>query len=277
MAETDEFLKIALAYCLTWEIAGSRAPGFWEELRAFKDRCDLLDEKELWMSELYEESSPTAQEERSILARIEARLDHPRAVLGFRKEILGILPASIRDAAEKHRLMKALVLPRAQGRVRTWLNQYKMASAKTHPERGNLPLAEREAEFIRFLEYPHFLEGFRQYWKQAPKVRNGRETRQLLYFAAAFSQMVHCEETAEFEAWSRRFARACSFSAQTESDTLELGLEMLDQSYDAQSLAYRIFVDVNEVNRANLIQFCRKYEDKLTTFSQELVRALSLV
>lgn len=111
MKESDQFLIAAFSYCLTWEICGARASQHWQDIRDYIQQSQALSEMERWTCELYEESSPTAQEERSILSRINARLDHPRVVVIYRKAILDLLPGYIAETASKHRLMNSLILP----------------------------------------------------------------------------------------------------------------------------------------------------------------------
>ncbi len=269
MTESNEFLVASMAYCLSWEVGGMRASRNWQSIREYVQSHPALSETERWVCELYEESSPTAQEERSILSRINARPHHQT----FRKEILGLLPESIKEAAAKHRLMHMITLPGGAGRIRAWLADHKIASLS--PEPVDLPpLAAREADFRRFIEHPYFLEGFRKFWHKAPKHRNNQQMRVLLAVSAALSQMVTCDEESDLAEWSRRLGRMGSYTEQSQKDVAELSTAMLDESYDAQELAYRLFVDAEEVDQINLQTFCGRYADELTGFARDFVRGM---
>lgn len=52
---------------------------------------------------------------------------------------------------------------------------------------------------------------------------------------------------------------------------------MSHESYDAQELAFRLFVDAKKVDRQNLITFCERYSDELGGFAGELVRGMQIV
>jgi hypothetical protein len=275
MTESDEFFIANIAYCLTWEIGGMRASQYWQGIREFIDQSKLLSEKDRWVCELYEESSPTAQEERSILARINAKLVHPRVVLSYRQAILAILPEELAETAAKHRLMNSLTVPEGYNPIRSWLAQHKIADlSRTKVEK--VPLAAREADFVRFIEHPYFLEGFRRYWHQAPKSRNNKQTRVLLCIAAALSQMVSFDDESELKGWSERLSKIGNFTEQTLKDITDLSLAMNNESYDAQELGYRLFVDAKEVDRINLTTFCNRYSEELTGFARELVRSMQI-
>jgi len=276
MTDSDEVLLATMAYCLSWEIGGARASQYWEGIRDYVKTCEGLSETDRWVCELYEESSPTAQEEQSILSRINARLDHPRVVVKYRQVILELLPSSIAEIALKHRLMNSLVVPEGYGRLRSWLVEHRIDALR--PAQPKLaPLAAREGEFLKFIEYPHFLEGFRAYWHQAPKCRNNQQTRVLLCVAASLSQMLAGEDLNDLQEWSARLGRIGSYTEQTQRDVSELSLVMSDESYDAQELAYRLFVDAKEVDRQNIITFCNRYVDELTDFARDLLRGMQVL
>lgn len=275
MIESDEFLIVCMGYCLTWEVGGVRASQYWPGIREYVQQHESFTETERWVSELYEESSPTAQEERSIISRINARLDHPRRAVTFRQSILALLPAPLNEAAAKHRLMNSLALPEGYGRLRSWLAEHKIA--RLGPEPVELPpLSSREADFQRFIENPYFIEGFRKFWKQAPKYRDNKQTRVLLCVAAALSQMVLCDDAAGLKEWSHRLGRIGSYTEQTRHDVAELSLAMLDESYDAQELGYRLFIDAKEADRKVLVNFYERYNDQMTGFAHDLVRSMEL-
>lgn len=274
MPESDEILIACLAYCLTWEVRGAHASQHWSKIHQYvKDQGDLT-ETERWICELYEEMSPSAQEERSILSRINARLDHPRRVVFFRKSILALLPDSLQEAAAKHHLMHALVLPQGYGRIRSWLAEHTFSRLRSASE--PVPLATREADFLCFIEQPYFIEGFRKFWKQEPKYRNNKQTRVLLSVAAALSQMVAYQDTAELIEWSHRLGRMGNYTEQTCCDVSELSLTMLNESYDPQEIGYRLLVDAKESDRRVLVSFCERYADDLTAFARDLVRSMQM-
>ncbi len=275
MSESDAVLIASMGYCLTWEITGARANQHWQGIRDYIAGSATLSDMDRWVCELYEESSPTAQEERSILSRIEERLDSPQRAASFRNAILSILPVPLTDAALKHRLMNSLTSVEDYGRIRSWLIEHKLASFRPTPK-YRVPLAEREADFIRFIEHPYFLEGFRRFWHAKPKKRNNKQMRVLLCASAALSQLITCHEASEVREWARRLGLIGSYSEQTQEDVSSLCLEMLDESYDAQELAYRILVDAREVDRRNLEIFCERYADELSDFAQDLVRGIHL-
>ena len=275
MTESDEVLIVKLTYCLTWEIGGARASQYWESIRDYIKTSDLLSEMERWGCELYEEASPSAQEERSVLSRINARLDHPREVIRFRQAILDLLPSSIIEVAAKHRMMNSLSVPEGYSRLRTWLAEHKLAGLRPEPP-AVTPLATREADFLQFIEYPYFLEGFRMFWQQSPKFRNNKETRVLLCVAASLSQMLACDDAAEWQDWSARLGRIGSYTEKTQRDVAELCVAMSGESYDVQELAYRLFVDAQKVDKQNIVTFCQRYSDELNGFADELVRGMQL-
>ncbi|MDQ8195029.1 hypothetical protein QEH59_11375 [Coraliomargarita sp. SDUM461004] len=280
MTESDEVLVIALAYCLSWEIAGARANQHWAKIHNYIEQSNTLSETERWICELYEESSPTAQEERSVLYRMNLRLHNPRVVLKFRQEVLQLLPESIVDLAAKHRLMNPLTVPRGYGPLRTWLAERNIKGFRPAP----LPLAAsapptlaaREADFLQFIEFPYFLEAFRRYWHRAPKNRNNKQTRILLTVAAALGQMMTFDSSDEIQEWCNRLAQIGSYTEQTQLDVADLCLIMVGESYDAHELAYRLLVDAQKVDRQNVINFCERYADDLTGFAREFVRGMQL-
>lgn len=275
MTESDDFLVVSMAYCLLWEVSGKRSSQHWPAIRDHIENSVALSETERWVCELYEESSPTAQEERSILSRINARLEHPRTVMAFRQSILALIPEELAEVAAKHRLMNSLSVPEGYSLLRSWLAQYKLT--KVRPVQTEVaPLAAREADFLRFMEHPYFLEGFRRYWHQAPKSRNNQQVRVLLCVAAALSQMITCDDESELAQWSARLGQITNFTEQTQHDVADLSLKMLNESYDALELGYRLFVDAKEVDRINLTTFCQRYSDELTDFAGDLVRGMQV-
>jgi hypothetical protein len=276
MRESDEFLVAAMAYCLSWEIAGARANQHWSVIRDYISQQDGLTEMERWSCELYEESSPTAQEERSIQSRINFRLDHPRAAVKFRRAILKLLPDAIRDTAAKHRLMISLVVPEGYGPVRTWLAERNIAGFSLSAPPALLPLSVREAEFSQFIESPFFLEGYRRYWHQAPKFRNNKQMRVLLSVSASLSQMITFDDIHELKRWCAKLAIIGNYTEQTQLDVAELSLLMAGESFDVHELGYRLLVDAQAVDRQNIITFCDRYADELTDFARELVLAMKI-
>jgi hypothetical protein len=275
MTESDEFLVATMAYCLSWELAGARANQSWSVIRDYLDNSPELTDTERWMCELYEESSPTAQEERSILSRLNARILNPQAGIAYRKSILSLLPEALAESAGQHRLIHSLSMQEETGLLRSWLAQYKITTSSPS-QSSPLPLAAREADFLQFLEFPSFSVGFRRYWHQAPKYRNNQQTRLLLCVSAAFCQMVACEDASALQAWTERLSRICNYTEQTQTDVYDISLLMLDESYDAQELGYRLFVDAKEVDRNNIIKFCNRYADDLTGFARDLLRGMQL-
>lgn len=274
MAESDEFLIACMAYSLTWEIAGANASQHWSGIREYVQDHDGLSETERWICELYEESSPSAQEERSILARINVRIDHPRRIVNFHKATLRLLPESLVEAAEKHRLMNSLVLPQGYGRIRTWLSEHKFA--RLRPKPGLPALATRESDFRSFIEHPYFIEGFRRFWHVSPKNRNCKQMRVLVCVAAALSQMLPGEGAEQLAEWSERLGRIGNYTEQTRKDVAELCQMMFDASYDAQELGYRLFADAKEADRRAIEAFCERYVDVLTGFARDLVGGMRL-
>ena len=263
-----------MAYCMTWELAGSRATDHWSEIRVFISGENALDERQLWAIELYEEGPPTAQEERSIRARIDAYLRQPRDVAYFRSGILNLLPESLRETAGAHSFMHGLAMPSTEyGKLKSWAMSWKVARFKA-PEVHVLPLAEREQDFSRFLEQPYFVESFRRFWRVAPKCRSNRRTRVLVSLGAALSQMVRVDETVDFDLWTSRLTVSCHFTTQTENDLRSLIDEMSAISYDVQELAYRLFVDAKEIDQHNLKAFIDRYCDELSALAPELARCM---
>ncbi len=90
---------------MTWELAGTRAIGALVGISMHLSAGEnALGEMQRWTIELYEEGPPTAQEERSIRARIDAYLLQPRDVAYFGSGILKLLPEGLREAAATHSL-----------------------------------------------------------------------------------------------------------------------------------------------------------------------------
>lgn len=273
MADSKGFLAASLAYCLRWELSGHRASKHWAVIREFLDQSQECSEMERWLAELYEESSPSAQEERSIVARLGAYLQSRRAVLTVRDQVLALIPDGLREAAGVHRLMHSLVVPKGYGRIRTWLADSRIARFEV-PTTKVCELSAREAEFRQFMALPFFQEGFRRCWRVAPRLRTNRQTRVLLSMSAAISQMVNGDTEDDFALWSNRFGQIGSLTKQSRSDLASLSLAMSSESYDAAELGFRIFVDAEVGDQKNLLKFCEQYEAELNDFSVELVRAM---
>lgn len=271
---SEEFLIVSMAYCMTWELAGTRASEHWSGIQAFVSGENSLGELQRWTIELYEEGPPTAQEERSIRSRIDAYLLQPRDVAYFRSGILNLLPEGLREAAATHSFMHGLAMPSTEyGKLKSWVMRWKTAQYQA-PKVRVLPLAEREQDFSRFLEQPYFVESFRQFWRVAPKCRTNRRTRVLVCIGAALSQMVRVDETVDFDLWTGRLTAACHFTSQTKDDLRSLIDEMSNVSYDVQELAYRLFVDAREVDQQNLQGFIDRYRDELSALAPELARSM---
>lgn len=271
---SEEFLIVSMAYCMTWELAGTRASAHWSGIHAFILGENALGEQQRWTIELYEEGPPTAQEERSIRSRIDAYLHQPRDVAYFRSGILNLLPESLREAAAAHSFMHGLAMPSTEyGTLKSWAMSWKVARFQA-PKVRVLPLAEREEDFGRFLEQPCFVESFRRFWRVAPKRRSNRRTRVLVCIGAALSQMVRVDETVDFDLWTGRLTTSCHFTSQTKNDLRSLLDEMSDVSYDVQELAYRLFVDALEVDQLNLQSFIGRYGDELSALAPELARSM---
>ena len=211
-----------MAYCMTWELAGARAKEHWSEIHTFIADGNALNEQQRWVVELYEERAPTAQEERSIRSRMDAYLLQPRDVAYFRSGILNLLPDPLRNTAEAHSLMHGLAMPSTEfGILKTWVMRWKSSQFQASQVRV-LPLAEREADFGRFLEQPYFVESFRKFWRVPPKRRGNRRTRVLVCIGAALSQMVRVDESVDFDLWTERLMIACHFTEQTKEDLRSL-------------------------------------------------------
>ncbi|WP_162030793.1 MULTISPECIES: hypothetical protein [unclassified Lentimonas] len=271
---SGEFLIVSMAYCMTWELTGTRAKYHWSKIHALLAGENGLSERQRWAIELYEEGAPTAQEERSIRSRIDAYLLQPRDVAYFRCGILNLLPDQLRRGAEAHSLMHGLVLPSTEfGLLKSWVMSWKSPRVQAAQARV-LPLAEREADFGHFLEQPHFVVSFRKFWRVAPKCRSNRRTRVLVCIGAALSQMVRVDETVDFDLWTDRLAVTCHFTEQTRVDLRLLIDEMSNVSYDLQELAYRLFVDAREIDQRNLQSFMNHYGDELSALAPELARSM---
>lgn len=270
---SEEFLIVCMAYCMTWELAGTRAPKHWGLIHALVGEAGRFNERERWVVELYEEGSPSAQEERSILSRIEAYLVQPRDVAYFRAGILNLLPEALREAAISHSMMRSLAMPSDYGKLKTWVMGWRIARY-SRPQVPVLPLAEREADFERFLELPHFVEAFRRHWRAPPKYRNGRQTRTLVCRAAALGQMVQVDESIDFDQWTTHMAEDCHFSEQTRNELMLLTEEMSVFSYEAQELAYRFLIDAREIDQRNIRNFIKRFNRELSDFAQDFVRGM---
>jgi hypothetical protein len=259
---------------MTWELAGSRAPEHWSEVRAFVTGNNDLDERQCWTIELYEEGPPTAQEERSIRSRIDAYLHQPRDVAYFCSGILNLLPEHLREAAMAHSFMNGLAMPpTGYSKLKSWVMSWKMARLKTSPVR-HMPIAEREEDFRRFLEQPYFVESFRRFWRVGPKCRSNRRTRVLVCIGAVLSQIVRVDETVDFDLWTNRLTATCYFTSQTRDDLRSLIDEMSAISYDVQELGYRLLVDAREVDQQNLQSFINRYAHELSALAPELARSM---
>jgi hypothetical protein len=262
-----------MAYCMTWELVGSRAPKSWDLIHAFVAKEGSFAERERWAMELYEESSPSAQEERSVVSRIESFLLKPRDVAYFRAGILSLLPEALRHAAESHSMMRSFAMPSDYGKLKTWVMGWRLASyAKPHVTVS--PLAEREADFARFLELPFFLQGFRRYWQAKPKYRNSRQTRTLVCRAAILSQIIQADESTDFEQWTLHMAGDCHFSEQTRGELIILTQEMSVFSYEAEELAYRFLIDAREIDQRNIVNFIKRFSGELSEFSKEFMQCM---
>lgn len=269
-----EFLIVSMAYCMTWELVGSRASEHWAEVRSFVAGANSLAERQRWAVELYEESPPTAQEERSIRARINAYLRQPRDVAYFRTGILNLLPVPLQESAAAHSLMHGLEMPSTEySNLKSWVMRWKSANYKA-PIIRSVALAEREVEFNRFLEQPSFAESFRCFWGTAPKCRDNRRTRVLVSLAAALSQMLQDQEAADFDLWTSRFSVECHFTAQTKQDLRVLLDALSANSYDVEELAYHLLVDANEADHKNVRSFIDRYSDQLSSLAAKF--ALSM-
>ncbi len=262
-----------LAYCLTWELAGPRAASAWGGIREYADADGGLGERSRWMAELYEESPPSAQEERSLMRRLEPMLQTGREVKRLRDELLALLPEAMRESAAGHSLMRPLSVPSEYNKLKAWLLG-KQVSAQRLRIVGETSLAEREVEFERFLEQPFFLEGFRRFWRHPPKFRTNRQTRVLLTLAAALSQMIELEQVADFSMWKKRLAEDCHFTDQTQDDLSYLVEHMADFSYDPQELAYRLFVDAKDADKRNLRGFMEHYSKELSAFCADFRKGM---
>ena len=274
-AYAETYLIGLLAYCATWEVAGSRAPEHWEGIRHYLEEEAGLEERQRWAAELYEEGPPTAQEERSVQYRIEDGFNGPRDALAFRERVLALVPEALRTTVAGHSLLRHLEAPREFGRLKQWLAQWRLAG----PGRRRFvaqPLAEREADFLRFLELPFAVEGFRRFWHQAPKYRNNRQTRVLVCVAAALGQLVGAAESADIREWAARLAAGCAFSDQTRDDIAGLAEEMSAYFYDPEELAYRLVVDAKPIDKQNLREFVRTHRPRLSDSADELMRGLAL-
>ncbi len=259
---------------MTWELAGTRAAENWSDIHAFITGENALDELQRWTIELYEEGPPTAQEERSIRARIDAYLLQPRDVAYFGSGILELLPEGLRDAAATHSLMHGLAMPSTEyGTLKTWVMSWKIAQYHA-PQVRALPLAEREQDFDHFLQQPYFIESFRLFWRVAPKRRNNQRTRVLVSIGAALSQMVRIDEAADFDLWAERLTASCHFSSQTKDDLRSMLDKMCGSTYDMEELAYRLFVDAREIDQQNLHGFIRRYRDELSALAPELAHKM---
>jgi hypothetical protein len=259
-----------MAYCMTWELAGSRASRHWQGIHTFVAAANHLSERQRWTLELYEESPPSAQEERSIRSRIDAYLLQPRDVVYFRTGILNLLPEAMRAAAEIHSFMRGLTIPSNDyGKLKAWVMSWNLRRPQVS-QRPVTPLAEREQEFERFLELPYFVESFRRFWRVSPKKRSNRRTRVLVCIGAAMSQMMRVEDSLGFEPWIQRLAVICHFSSQTKHDLCHLMDAMHGASYDVQELAYRLFVDARTIDQRNLERFIKRYNNDLSECASEL-------
>lgn len=271
---SQEYLIACMAYCMTWEMTGARAPDHWELIHDFVAGNFDLSERQQWKVELYEEGPPSAQEERSIISRIDAYLLQPRDVAYFRSGVLNLLPETQRDAAAKHSLMRSLEMPPSDyGTLKAWVMSWKVDRYQA-PEVRQLPLASRENEFNRFLGLPNFVEAFRLFWRVEPKRRDNRQTRVLVCLGAALSQMVQVEETVDFQRWTDRLASICHFTPQTARDLQALMEEMSAFSYDVQELSYQLLVDSRDVDKQNFRNFIERYREDLSELAPVLARGL---
>ncbi|MFP4167023.1 MAG: hypothetical protein ACLFUF_07665 [Opitutales bacterium] len=271
----EAFLVCCLSYCMTWELAGPRAPEHWADLRAYAASEGCLGEGERWAAELYEEGPPSAQEERSILARIESFLTGPCDVDRVRNAVLNLLPEELRTAAKGHSLLSGLKASGGYGKFKAWATPrrfFRKRASDVEPA----PQANREAEFSRFLEFPHAIHAFRRFWRVDPKKRDNRRTRVLVCLGAALSQMLPFDEAGDLETWMDRFAEICAVTEQTKHDLLSLVREMQSFSYDAHELAYYLLVDARGIDKRNLLRFIQEHKDRLSDFAGELEDYLNI-
>lgn len=271
---TEDFLTACLAYCLTWELAGTRAPEHWDKIRDYVRSGGYIVERQQWTTELYEEAPATAQEERSILARVETLIVRPQDIGRFRDRVLALLPEPMRQSAAGHSLLRRVAVPTDHSKLKAWL--VARTPRRFPPLSQSFPLGEREVEFDRFLELPYFLEAFRKFWEVPPKYRNNRQTRALICIGAVLSHSIPAPETGNIEKWSTRLADTCHYSPQTQEDLFVLIDAMSGFSYDTQELAYHLSVDAKSVDNENLRTFIRRHSDELTDFASEFVRDVEL-
>lgn len=277
-ASPDLFLSLCTGYCLTWEVAGTRAPEQWGLLRQALRTSDELAEHERWAAELYEERLPTAQEERTLLSRLEQVIHSRRQMEEMKALIQSLLPESLRAAAAKHSLLQALQLPQEPSVVQTWLKRSGLhlpATADTPLPWGGC-LGEREADFERFLSLPRFEDNFRKYWHSGPKNRSNRETRALVTIGAIFGQSLRIGTPAELEQWTKRLGSGCHYSSQTQIDVLDIAADTAGESYDATELTYRLLADANPQDVTYLKDFIGGHLADMTGFASEMLRLMEL-
>lgn len=275
--QSKEFLILGLAYCLTWELFGAKAPSYWDHLHEYIEEESGLNERERWTLELYEEVAPTVQEERSILGRLVPLLNKPVQLMAARDVILTVLPKESSEAALRHSLLRPLQIPDDQNVLKKWLSGL---GAKTSLDSNGYSemassLSTREADFNHFLLQPFFVEGFRRFWHKPPKKRSNRQTRALVGISAALSQMICPDDLGQTEYWCHRVAEACHLTKQTEKDVYSLVAEMVAFTYDASELAGRIFADASVVDKQNFSLFMSTHSDLLSEFKDEFERELN--
>ncbi len=266
-----------MGYCLTWELAGARAPEHWAHLRAEAGRGDVLTELERWSAELYEEGPPSAQEERSLLSRIECALRGRRQLEAVKRLIVDLLPDVLHPAATRHSLLQGLRLRREPSVVETWLKRtgFGLAGDDGFPDAA-ARLGEREADFSRFLSLPGFEEQFRAFWRREPKLRGNRQTRALVTIGALAGQCIRPHDGVDWDRWAARFAGTCHYSIQTQQDVLLIAAETSGHCYDAQELAYRLLADARPQDIRYLKEWIARHEDEMNPIASELRRLLNL-
>ncbi|MFP4070212.1 MAG: hypothetical protein ACOCVJ_03575 [Verrucomicrobiota bacterium] len=273
--DPDEFLIACMSYCLLWELAGSRISETWDRVRDWSRNEASLSERQRWMVELYEERPPTVQEERSLLARIQASAAQ-RGATGFREGVLELIPSGYRDAAARHSLMAGLTVEQVRGIRRFWRKSTPRPVSVLKRVGGEVSLADREINFIRFLELPYFLDGFRRFWRQPPKFRSNVQTRVLLTLAAALSQMVPVEESEFLGEWIEPLKTYGYYTQATYQDLGELVAEMRLHTYDAQELAYHLLIDAKDADRAGLVRYLETHREHFSAFADTFLRRLQI-
>jgi len=268
---SEDFLVAGLSYCLLWELWGDASEDdFAEHKERVERRCELT-ERDHWRLELYEESSPTAQEERSLLDRLQRYRRYAGNGVSIADSIVALLPPQLQERAARHSLLRRIDPPSPGWFARLFRRR------GTAPRADPAPLADREADFERFLNLPGAVEGFRRFWRRPPKNRDNRQTRVLVILGMALGQSIDLETESKRHRWLERLERACHFSEQTRDDLLEVAAMTNEASYNAEELAYCIMIDARNRDQANFVAFLETYESALYAFGAELERTLKTV